>query len=279
MRIRRRYLYYLTVVQFLIILIGLIYYQPHIFSAEKQEVLVIDMTGELTSTTFPGLYDSAISTNVTPVSSTEIANILQYFEQDNNIKAFILEIDSNGGNQFAQEELVSQIWRMKKPVVAVIRDKALSSGYFVSAATDRIYANELSNIGDIGVLGTYDFTNKKTGESGICYIPSVKYKNIYFDDCSDVGMGQTDYEREIYALKGDHDAMVYQIAYFRNLSYAHVSKLADGSIYTGREALQNRLIDEIGDTKNATEWLEAELEMDLEVIYFRELNSKIVFDK
>lgn len=276
MRIKRKHLFYLVFVQFIILFLILVYiYSQNTFTNEKPAVLVIDMTGELTTDTFGGLYSNyTLEEKPGPTSSsTKIVNALQQYENDDHIKAFIIEIDSNGGSGIGEEEIALQIWRMKKPVVAVVRDQALSAGYYVASSTERIYANELSNIGDIGILKVYDFIDKTTNEPNVCYVPSVKYKNIYSNDCSNFGMNLTEYKSIIRALKYNHDTMVYEIAHFRNLSYGYTSLLADGSIYRGREALNNGLIDEIGDTKNATEWLEKQLGTELEIVYLREIKD------
>ena len=81
--------------------------------------------------------------------------MLEFFSQDPNIKAFILEINSNGSQTAAQEEIVRYIKRMNKPVIAVIKGSALSSGYYVAAGTNKIYADESAKIGNIGQTFVY----------------------------------------------------------------------------------------------------------------------------
>jgi protease IV len=243
---------------------------PLLFPENKPSILVIDVNGEIISTAFPGMDNSNYFNDSLIVSSTDIVKILQHYENDDSIKAFILEIDSNGGGNSGADELRRQIYMMDKPVVSVIHDQALSAGYWVAVATKRIYANALSNIADLGIVFLHYYEDKE-GDLRLCEIPSAKYKNMYLDDCQGVDPKDEDMIRKYLAI--NHASMVEDIAYFRNLSVPFVKNVSDGTIFKGVEAVNNGLIDEIGDTEDAVKWLEKQLGMDLKIVYLKEIEN------
>ena len=257
----------IAVIEFTLILSGISYLMPK-FPKEKPSVLLIDINGELMSKTIPGLYDLDGDNSSLTVSSTDIVNALQEYELDNRYKAFILEIDSNGGNWDAGLEVIQQIYRMKKPVIAVVKDQALSTGYYIAAGTKKIYANKLSHIADIGILRIEPYKDN-LGKWRVCKITSVPYKSIFYDDCP--GLDPRILMEDKIVLSSMHDKFVYELSVLRNKSWEEMDKYADGNLYRGTAALQYGLIDEIGDSQDAVKWLEKEFGMKLELVYLREI--------
>jgi len=239
----------------------------------KPSVLVIDVHGEIVDSIDLTSPDSDFweRENTVKVSTIEISKIIKKYEKEDNIKAFILDIDSNGGGGEPLYDLIKQIRNLDKPVVSVIRDQALSGGYYMASATDRIFANELSNIADIGYITVIDYSKDNISYKK-CFISSSEYKAMYYDDCE--GFGRTDvYKTTKNRLIESTRIMAREIATFRNLPEPHVQKLADGTIFTGIGALKLGLIDEIGGVHEANDWLESELGSELEIIYYREFKK------
>lgn len=275
MRLRKASILWLIAgIEFLIIAGGFIYASTsnvNVFAERKSSVLVIDIYGELISTAYEyeeGFHEGIPSWAL--VSTTEIADVLQEHEDDDSIKAFILHIDSNGGDHIAQEELAKQIRKMKKPVVAVISNRALSSGYYVAAATDRIFASELSFVADIGSMVTALYID----ENGLfqkCQISSSEFKRMWLNDYP--GIDRITWEGGIIRADSGTRQVASDIAQFRNLSESHALKLADGGIFTGVGALKLGLIDEIGGIHEAVDWLETKLGAKLEIVYYSELEA------
>ncbi|MDP3698092.1 MAG: S49 family peptidase [Nanoarchaeota archaeon] len=259
----------LIIIELIIIIVGSFY----IFDGKKKpSVLIVDIHGEIVGTTSPEAPNSDFWNRETnKVSAEEITKILKKYENDDNIKAFILDIDSNGGDIKSQSGLVQEIQQMKKPVVAVVRDQALSSGYYLAAGTNRIFANELSNIADIGVTQIIEYDQNGNGQYRKCYISSSEFKRMYYDDCPRFDKSKLYIEEKIRLINSTK-LMAQEIATFRNLPEEHVLNLADGTIFTGIGALKLGLIDEIGGLHNAVDWLKEELGMDLEILYYREIN-------
>ena len=137
-------------------------------------VLVIDVHGEIVGSENQFNSDYWERDGTIKVQADEIAKILKKYKNDDNVKSFVLDIDSNGGDIGKQSELVQEIQKIKKPIISVVRDQALSSGYYVAAGTDRIFANELSNIADIGVVQIIEYKPTPNGEYRKCYVSSCQ---------------------------------------------------------------------------------------------------------
>lgn len=267
---RNKMLLLIVIIELIIILIiplYLNYKYPSILQNHKPSVLVIDIFGQIIKDSPSNIVES--EEFPTPILSKDIINILRFYENNDDIKAFIFDIDSNGGNALTVD-FASQISTFKKPIVAVIRDQALSGGYYVAAASDRIFANEISNIGDIGVTTITEYRRGNQSWKK-CHISSSVYKIMYSNDCP--GIDIIYYENEKIRAKELNQEFAFDIAKFRNLSIPYILKLADGTIYKGNEAVELGLIDEIGGIHEARDWLEKELNMNLEIIYYREIKN------
>lgn len=184
------------------------------------------------------------------------ARTLAAAAEDDSVKALILRIDSPGGTVVGGEGLFRQVRGVaaRKPVVAVMGEVAASGGYMVALAADHIVAREGTITGSIGViLQTTDITGllAKLGieaeaiKSGpLKAVPSPLEK-------------MTDEARAVTrSLVADmHDMFVGMVADRRGLPRARVLELADGRVYTGRQAHAAGLVDRLGGERDAREWL------------------------
>jgi len=192
------------------------------------------------------------------VSSKEIVGFLKEAEENTMIKAVVLEINSPGGSAVASDEIASQIKRMKKPVVAVIREVGASGGYWVASAADYVIANRMSITGSIGVLSSYlEF-------SGLMEHYGVSYERLVAGEYKDMGTPfrkLTEEERNILQKKINkiHEFFIEEIARNRNLSGEKVKKLATGEFFLGSEALGLGLVDELGNKERAEAYLKERL--------------------
>jgi len=176
---------------------------------------------------------------------------------DPKARALILRIDSPGGTVVGGESLYHAIRKVaaEKPVVAVMGEMAASGGYMVAIAADRIYAREGTITGSIGViLQTTDVTGllDKLGVSAEA-IKSAPLKAVPspFEKLTDDG------RRATQGLIDDMYAMfVGMVAERRGLDAEKAKELADGRVFTGRQAAANGLIDGIGGVAEARAWLD-----------------------
>ncbi|HNS53742.1 MAG TPA: signal peptide peptidase SppA [Syntrophales bacterium] len=183
-----------------------------------------------------------------------VVDVLEKFSKDDSIKAIVLRIDTPGGGVGPSQEIFEKVRsvRKKKTVVASMGSMATSGGYYVACAAEKIVANPGSLTGSIGVI--MHFTNmedlfKKVGLRA-SVIKSGRYK-----DAGSPFRDMTKEERELLqALIDDvHEQFVEAVSESRGLDKGRVIEVADGRVFTGRQALKFKLIDELGDLDHAAE--------------------------
>ena len=183
------------------------------------------------------------------VSSEHVVEELNDYAEDSSIKAIVIRIDSPGGGVVASQEIYNAIKNARhegKKVVASMGTVAASGGYYVAAAADRIVANPGTLTGSIGVK--MEFANiekllEKIGVKGMV-VKAGEYKDVGspFRDMSEP-------EKKILqdVIDDVHNQFIKAVAEGRNLQEAEVRTIADGRIFTGRQALDLKLVDQLGD--------------------------------
>ena len=210
------------------------------------------------------------------VDDPDLLDALDEIENDDNAEALIVRIDSPGGTTVGGEALHDALRRVadKKPVVAVIGTVGASAGYLTAIAAHHIVARESSITGSIGViLQTADLTGllEKLG------IKPESIKSGALKATPSPLEPLTDEARAVtQAIVDDaHRWFVRLVAEGRGLTSEEADRLADGRVYTGRQALANKLIDAIGGEREARQWLEDQREIPaslpvVDVIYLDE---------
>lgn len=186
------------------------------------------------------------------------------------VKAVIVAIDSPGGTTVGGEELYDGLRAIagKKPVVATMGTLATSAGYMTAIATDRIFAERTSITGSIGVLFQYGSVGELMQKIGV-EVKTVKSAPLKAEPSPFTYPEQPGAAAMIQRLVDDTYAWFVDIvAERRGLSRPDALKVADGSIYSGRQALDLKLVDEIGNEDAAVAWLEKEkgVAKDLQVV-------------
>ena len=172
--------------------------------------------------------------------------------------AVIVHINSPGGTTAGSEQLYDSLMRLKakKPVVVVVEGLAASGGYITAIAADHIVAQQSSLVGSIGVL--FQFPNF----TELMKTVGVKVEEI---KSSPLKAAPNGFEPTSPEARAAIDALVKDsYAWFRGLvkerrgmDDAQIEKVADGRVFTGRQAVELKLIDALGDEKAAVTWLEA----------------------
>ncbi|ULA59770.1 MAG: putative Peptidase S49, signal peptide peptidase SppA [Nitrospira sp.] len=179
---------------------------------------------------------------------------LKHYSENPLVKAIVLRIDSPGGGVVPSQEIHDAVKRVKnksnKAIIASMGTVAASGGYYIAAATDRIIANPGSLTGSIGVImemANFEGLMKKVGVEG------VVIKSGRFKDVGSPLRKMSDEERKLLQAVMDdvHQQFIQAVADGRSLDVSDVEPLADGRIYTGRQAKDARLIDELGDLDDA----------------------------
>ena len=183
---------------------------------------------------------------------------LKEVAKDDRVKALIVAINSPGGTVVGSEALFHELRAVaaKKPVVAVMGTLAASGGYMTAIAADHIVARDGTITGSIGVImQTADVTGllDKLGIKAEA-IKSAPLKAVPspLETLTPAGRAATQ-----AVVMDMYDMFVGMVADRRGLSPEEAKKLADGRIYTGRQALAVKLVDEIGGEDEARAWLES----------------------
>lgn len=182
---------------------------------------------------------------------------LKALEEDKRVKAVIVHVDSPGGTVVGGESYHDAITDLKtqKPVVAVMGTLATSAAYMSVVNADRIFARRGTLTGSIGVLlESADFVDlaKKLGVD-LTVIKSSPLKGTP----SPLEKTTPEVEQALRVVINDfYDMFVDMVAAGRKLPRTEVVRLADGRVYTGPQALAGKLVDALGDEKDAIAWLE-----------------------
>lgn len=233
---------------------------------ENCNVLGIELRGDVVTYITPDGVDEEGKIIVDQTSSEEIISLVDQANTNENIKAIILEVDSYGGSPVAAEEINSALLKAKKPTVAFVRSAATSAAYWAASGADIIFASPLSDIGSIGVTMSYLDNTKKNDKDGLTYnsLSTGKYK-----DYGNPDKVLTEEEKKLIIrdLNITHGIFIKTVSKNRNLSIEKVKLLADGSSMPGQMALENGLIDRIGDIYDVEIYLKDKLGEDIEACW------------
>jgi protease-4 len=179
---------------------------------------------------------------------------LKNFGESPSIKAIVLRIDSPGGGVVPSQEIYEAVKRVRnknnKTVVASMGTVAASGGYYIAVATDRIMANPGTLTGSIGVimeLANVEGLLKKIGVESLV-VKSGRHKDLGSPFRK---MGPEDRQILQSVMEDVHNQFIEAVADGRSLDTSQVRRLADGRIFTGRQAKDANLVDDIGDLADA----------------------------
>src|SRR6516225_2434296 len=203
--------------------------------------------------TMRGLISSSIPGNVSESMVEDMRLALHQAREDSRVKAIVLEIDSPGGEVTAADQIYNEVTkaRARKPVVIYMDSLAASGGYYVACGGKFLMANETTITGSIGVIIqtlNYEQLFNKIG------LASVVFKSGKFKDMLNGARPITPEERELVQnfIMSTYDKFLGIVAKERNLPADLLrNTIADGRILSGKEALQNKLIDGLGQLDDA----------------------------
>lgn len=225
--------------------------------ASSCNVLGINLHGDL-YTYVPESNDDELMSDKDVVGSEEIMSALISADEDEAIKAVIIEVDSAGGYPVAGEEIAKTIQSVSKPVVAFIRQSGTSAAYWSIITADKIFASKNSDVGSIGVTISYLENVAKNEKDGVKYVQlsAGKYK-----DAGSPDKLLTEEEKAIIVrdLKIVHENFIQDIAESRNIPIDRVRSIADGSSVLGEKAKELGLIDEIGGFLEVKKYVEEKI--------------------
>jgi protease IV len=183
------------------------------------------------------------------LSPETIDSQLRKFGDDSSVKAILLHINSPGGGAAASQEIYHEVLRVRqethKKVVASIESVGASGAYYIASACDRIYANDASVVGSIGVIMEW------TNYGDLLRWAKLKNVVIHAGELKDAGDPSRDLtpKEEIYfqsLVDNMYTQFVHDVATGRHTSDDKIKPLATGQVWTGQQSLPLGLIDKVG---------------------------------
>lgn len=186
------------------------------------------------------------------VGGDKLASTIRKLRQDDKIKALVLRVNSPGGSALASEVIQRELRlaKEKMPVVVSMGSLAASGGYWISAYADKIYAQPNTLTGSIGVIGVFFNYEELAAEHGINF---DTVKTTEHADFMGVFREKTEREMELVQRQVDfvYDAFLEKVAEGRGLDLDTVRALAGGRVWSGVDALELGLVDELGGLHDA----------------------------
>ncbi|MCR4864721.1 MAG: signal peptide peptidase SppA [Bacteroidales bacterium] len=187
------------------------------------------------------------------VAGARFAQIISEVRADSTVKAVVFRVNSPGGSVFASEQIKAEIdlTAKVKPVIASYGDYAASGGYWISNNCDKIYSNATTLTGSIGVFSMIpdlSGTVKDIAHLNIVKLGSNKHSGM-LSLTSPLDQEETEYMQA--SVERIYDRFVNIVSQGRGLEPAFVDSIAQGRVWTGADALQIGLVDEIGTLEDA----------------------------
>jgi protease IV len=188
------------------------------------------------------------------IDPATVVQQLKKFGDDDSVKAIILHVNSPGGGVAASEEIYRAVKRVrdekKKHIVADIETVGASGAYYVASATNKIYADEGSIVGSIGVISEW------VNYGDLLHwakLKAIVMKAGEFKDTGNPTREMTPAEQHYLQSLIDnmHGQFIQAVADGRKMKFQDVKAIADGKVWTGQQAASMKLIDQVADFQAA----------------------------
>ena len=190
------------------------------------------------------------------LSPNPVVQQLKKFADDDSIKAIILHVNSPGGGVAASEEIYREVKRIrdekKKRIVASIETVGASGAYYISSAANKIYSDNGSIVGSIGVIAQWVNYGQLMQWAKL---KDVTLKAGEFKDTGSPARDLTPAEREYLQgmIDNMHGQFIQAVADGRKMKFEDVKSIANGKVWTGQQALPMKLVDQVADFQSAVE--------------------------
>lgn len=197
-----------------------------------------------------GQYVAVVEVKGTITNAEKVVKEIERYDEDSSVRAIVLRVNSPGGGIAPSQEIYEAVKRVEKIVVASLGSLAASGGYYISCGADRIIANPGTITGSIGVIATFPKYHQLLKKIGMSYevVKSGKHKDIgspYRD--------MTEEEKRLIqeVIDNLYDQFVEVVSVGRGIPREEVLKFADGRIFSGSQAAEWGLVDELGTFSDA----------------------------
>ncbi len=217
--------------------------KPQNIKSTKNHIGLLYAVGEITS-----------GNGASNIQDKYLVNEIEKLRKNKDIKAVVFRVNSPGGSAYASEQIWKAITDLKaeKPVVVSMSDVAASGGYYIACNADRIVAQPTTITGSIGIFGMFPNMKKATEKLGLD-VDVVKTHE--YADFGNFARAMNEGEKEIlqsYVERG-YDLFLTRCAEGRNIPKDTLALYAEGRVWTGHQAKEIGLVDELGDLKKAIE--------------------------
>ncbi len=196
------------------------------------------------------------------IGSDRFAKELRKLRENKQVKAVVLRVNSPGGSATASEIILREVLLTKKekPVIVSMGNVAASGGYWISAGADRIFAEANTITGSIGVFGLLPNIQKIGNNNGITWDVVQTGK---FADIGSTVRPKTEAELAIFqkSVNQVYNLFLKKVARHRNLPKTQVHKIAQGKIWSGKDALELGLVDSLGGLESAIAYAAQQAEL------------------
>ena len=181
------------------------------------------------------------------IDSKKIVEQLLKLADNDDVKAVVMRVNSPGGSAYGSEQIwhAAEVLRAKKPFIVSMSDYAASGGYYISCSADTIVAQPNTLTGSIGIFGMFPNLQGATQKLGLTF-DGVKTNR--FSDLGDITRPMNDAERQLmqqYIERG-YALFVQRCAEGRSLSVDSIRTIAEGRVWSGKDAQQLGLVDVLG---------------------------------
>ncbi|MCI5725268.1 signal peptide peptidase SppA [Fusobacterium sp.] len=180
------------------------------------------------------------------IASQPIINTLDRLEKDESVKGLILRINSPGGSALTSDKINNRIKEFvkKKPVYVSMGGVAASGGYYIASNATKIFADENTITGSIGVVSMIPNFSDLLNKAGVKSqkITEGKFADLYSSDA----MTEEKYNKILNSNLKVYDDFLNEVSSGRRIPREKLEKIAEGRIWTGREAVQIGLVDKVG---------------------------------
>lgn len=186
------------------------------------------------------------------IASEDVLDALHAIEKDETIKAIVLRVDSPGGSALASDIIWRELARLNKklPVVVSMGNVAASGGYYIASAGRKIFADPTTLTGSIGVFGGKMVYRNMLDKVGVKTVVIGRGQNAgMFSSLARFSDGERVVLRD--HMQHTYETFVNRVAKGRNMSFDAVHKVAQGRVWTGRQAAEVGLVDKLGGLSDA----------------------------
>jgi protease-4 len=210
------------------------------------------------------------------VGGDRFAKQMRELRLDEDVKAVVLRVNSPGGSVTASEVIQRevQLTREQKPTIVSMGDYAASGGYWIATGADRIFAEPTTITGSIGIFGLLLNVQELANDNGITW---DVVKTGRFADAQTIARPKTQQELAIAQrmVNESYELFLDRVAKSRNLPKQKVAEIAQGRVWSGQDAKQLGLVDEIGGIDEAIQYAaqQAKLGNDWELEEYPQIRS------